>query len=188
MAITNQERVGKAMELLRDGLRPFIEREMRARLGDAWDAEVRETLNDTRLRAGKSGDSLQDVAVQLVVMDRHWGAVFRWILGKAERSLVNELLDVRHRWAHQEPFSGEDADRALDSMARLLTAVSAPQADDVGKMKLELRRLIYDEQVRGEKRKASGSLIEGSCNRHAQALARNRNAARRRGERSLPAG
>ena len=163
MAITNQERVGKAMELLRDGLRPFIEREMRARLGDAWDAEVRETLNDTRLRAGKSGDSLQDVAVQLVVMDRHWGAVFRWILGKAERSLVNELLDVRHRWAHQEPFSGEDADRALDSMARLLTAVSAPQADDVGKMKLELRRLIYDEQVRGEKRKASGSLIEGSA-------------------------
>ena len=163
MAITNQERVGKAMELLRDGLRPFIEREMRARLGDAWDAEVRETLNDTRLRAGKSGDSLQDVAVQLVVMDRHWGAVFRWILGKAERSLVNELLDVHHRWAHQEPFSGEDADRALDSMARLLTAVSAPQADDVGKMKLELRRLIYDEQVRGEKRKASGSLIEGSA-------------------------
>ena len=159
MAISNHERVGKAMELLRNGLRPFVEREMHARLGDAWQAEVRETLSDTRLRGGK-GDSLQDVAVQLVLMDRHWGAVFRWTLGKAERSLVNELLDVRHRWAHQEPFSGDDADRALDSMARLLTAVSAPQADHVGKMKLELRRLIYDEQVRGEKRKAGGSLIE----------------------------
>jgi len=160
MAITNQERVGKAMELLRDGLRPFIEREMRARLGEAWEEEVGRTLTDTRLRAAK-GDSLQDVAVQLVVMDRHWGAVFRWTLGKAERSLVNELLEVRHRWAHQEPFSGDDADRALDSMARLLTAVSAPEADDVGKMKQELRRLIFDEQVRGEKRKAGGSLIEG---------------------------
>ena len=163
MAITNQERVGKAMELLRDGLRPFIERELRARFGEKWEVEVHETLSDTRLRAGKGGDSLQDAAVQLVVMDRHWGAVFRQTLGKAERSLVNEILDVRHRWAHQEPFSGDDADRALDSMARLLTAVSAPQADHVGKMKLELRRLIYDEQVRGEKRKAGGSLIEASA-------------------------
>src|SRR2546428_7659800 len=29
-------------------------------------------------------------------------------------------------------------------------------------MKKELRRLIFDEQVRGEKRKAGGSLIEGA--------------------------
>ena len=48
-------------------------------------------------------------------------------------------------------------------MARLLTAVSAPQADEVGKMKMELRRLTYDEQVRGEKRKAGGSLIEAAA-------------------------
>ncbi len=47
-------------------------------------------------------------------------------------------------------------------MARLLTAVSAPQADEVGKMKMELRRLVFDEQVRGEKRKAGGSLIEAA--------------------------
>ena len=29
MAITNQERVGKAMELLRAGLAPFVEREFK---------------------------------------------------------------------------------------------------------------------------------------------------------------
>src|SRR4029079_8793202 len=34
---------------------------------------------------------------------------------------------------------------------------------EVNKMKLELRRLTYDEQVRGEKRKAGGSLIEGAA-------------------------
>jgi hypothetical protein len=51
-------------------------------------------------------------------MDRSWGMVFRRVLGKAERSLVNELLDVRNRWAYQEPFSSDDTDRALDSMAR----------------------------------------------------------------------
>ena len=48
-------------------------------------------------------------------------------------------------------------------MARLLTAVSASQADEVGRMKMELRRLTYHEQVRGEKRKAGGSLIETSA-------------------------
>jgi len=48
-------------------------------------------------------------------------------------------------------------------MARLLAAGSAPQADDVGKVKLELRRLIFDEQVQSEKRKAGGSLIEAAA-------------------------
>ena len=89
-----------------------------------------------------------------------WNDVFGRTLGRAERSLVQELRDWRNKWAHQEPFSSDDTDRALDSMSRLLTAVSAPQADEVGKMKMELRRLIFDEQVRGEKRKAGGSLIE----------------------------
>lgn len=162
MAITNQERVGKALGLLQEGLRLFIEREMKAHLGDQWSAEVKETLKDTRLGAGK-GDVLQDVSVQLVTMDRHWGAVFRNTLGKAERSLVNELLEMRNRWAHQDPFSSDDADRALDSITRLLTAISAAQADEVGKMKMELRRLIYDEQVRSEKRKVGGSLIEAAA-------------------------
>jgi predicted AAA+ superfamily ATPase len=159
MAITNQERVGKAMDLLRDGLRPFAERELRAKHGDRWATEVKAALAGRQLGQGKA-DTLQDVAVLLAVMDKSWGAVFSAILGRADRNLVLELSDVRNRWAHQEPFSSDDADRALDSMARLLTAVSAPQADEVGQMKLELRRLIYEEQVRGEKRKVGGSLIE----------------------------
>jgi hypothetical protein len=111
MAISNQERVGKALELLKAGLRPFVERELKAQYGDRWAFEVKDILGDTRLGAGK-GDAVQDVAVHLVIMDRKWGEVFRRTLGKAERSLVNELLDARHRWAHQEAFSGDDTDRA----------------------------------------------------------------------------
>ena len=161
MAITNQERVGKAMDLLRDGLRPFAERELKAKHGTNWMAEVRAVLAGRQLGQSKQ-NALQDVAVLLAVIDKAWGQVFGAILGRAERNLVLELTDVRNRWAHQEPFSSDDADRALDSMARLLTAVSASQADEVNRMKLELRRLTFDEQVRGEKRKASGSVIEGS--------------------------
>src|SRR3989449_2154691 len=163
MAITNQERVGKAMDLLRDGLRPFAERELKAKHGDRWPFEVRAAVSGRQLGQNK-GDLLQDVAVLLAVMDNVWGAVFSTILGRAARTLVLELIDVRNRWAHQEPFSSDDTDRALDSMARLLTSVSAtPQADEVGKMKMELRRLTFDEQVRSEKRKAGGSLIEVSA-------------------------
>ena len=162
MAITNHERVGKALELLKAGLGPFVARELKARYGEEWQNELKDTLSDTRLKSA-AGDPLTDVAVQLVAVDRHWGSVFRNILGKAERSLVNELIDVRNRWAHQNAFSGDDTDRALDSAARLLSSVSASEADEVNKMKMELRRLIYDEQVRGEKRKAGGSLIEAAA-------------------------
>jgi hypothetical protein len=78
--------------------------------------------------------------------------VFRNSLGQAERSLVSELREHRNKWAHQHPFSSDDADRALDSAQRLLTAVSAPQADEVAKLKMELRRLIFEEQGRIERR------------------------------------
>jgi predicted AAA+ superfamily ATPase len=116
-------------------------------------------LNDTRLGSAAHG-APTDVAALLVIMDRAWGEVFRNTLGKAERSLVNEIIDVRNRWAHQETFSSDDTDRALDSIARLLTAVSAAEAAEVEKMKTELRRVIFDEQLRREKRKTSAVAIE----------------------------
>jgi len=162
MATTNHERVGKALDKLKEGLRPFIERELKARYGANWPSELKTLLSDTRL-GGRVSEPLQDVAALLVVMDRCWADVFRNTLGKAERSLVNELLDVRNRWAHQNPFSSDDADRALDSVSRLLSAVSAPQADEVGKMKMELRRLIFEEQMRSEKRKSAGTAIESQA-------------------------
>jgi len=162
MAITNHERVGKALDLLREGLRPFVERELKAHHGDGWAFEVKEVLGDTRLGGNKS-DTLQDVAVLLVLMDRKWGDLFRRVLGKAERSLVNELIDIRNRWAHQETFTGDDAYRALDSAGRLLAAVSAPQSDDIEKVKMELLRVRFDEQARGERRKSVGTAIESQA-------------------------
>ena len=36
MTVTNHERVGRALELLRSGLIPFFEREMQAKYGEAW--------------------------------------------------------------------------------------------------------------------------------------------------------
>jgi len=76
---------------------------------------------------------------------------------------VSELRECRNKWAHQEAFSSDDTYRVLDSAGRLLTAVSAPQADEIEKMKMELLRLRFDEQVRSEKRKSAGSAIESAA-------------------------
>jgi len=58
-------------------------------------------------------------------------------------------------------LSTDDAYRALDSMARLLMAVSAMEATAVEQMKSELLRLKFEEQIRGEKRKETATAIEG---------------------------
>jgi len=162
MAITNHERVGKALELIEAGVTPFIGREFKAKYGDDRASNARDVLSDTRLGAGK-GESPNDVAALLVVMDREWSDVFRQILGKTERSLVNELLAVRNRWAHQETFSSDDAYRVLDSAGRRLTALSASQAEEVEKMKMEPLRVRVDEQARGEKCMSAGTAIESAA-------------------------
>jgi predicted AAA+ superfamily ATPase len=162
MAITNQERVGKAMDLLRLGLAPFVEREFKSQFHAQALEAARGYFKDDRA-VGIKPIPQWDVAALLKLMQDAWNDVFGTTLGRAERSLVQELREFRNKWAHQEPFSSDDTDRALDSMTRLLTAVSASQADEVGKMKMELRRLTFDEQVRSEKRKAGGSLIEPSA-------------------------
>ena len=160
MAITNYERVGKALELLKDGLRPFVARELEARHGRYWITSV--TAAWPNELTWREGDELpqMDAAVLLRMMWDQWNVVFRDTLGFSERSLVSELREVRNKWAHQETFTSDDAYRALDSASRLLMAVSAPQADEIEKMKLELLRLRFDEQVRGEKRKTAGVAIE----------------------------
>lgn len=159
MAITNHERVGKAMDLLKEGLAPFIEREFVSVYKKAAQDEAKRFVADDRLNTNRPLKEW-DVAPLLRLMWDAWNDVFRKILGQGERSLVSELREVRKKWAHQEPFSGDDADRALDSTERLLTAVSAPQAEGVRKLKMELRRLIVDEQVRNERRKSTGTAIE----------------------------
>jgi predicted AAA+ superfamily ATPase len=161
MAITNHERVGKALDLLKDGLQPFVEREMKAQHAQMWFEQVKASVRETQSNLFGTEDKPRwDVAALLGVMWNQWQIVFRKTLGQAERSLVSELRDVRNKWAHQNPFSGDDAYRALDSAARLLTAISAFQAEDVEKTKMELLRVRFDEQMRAEKRKSAGTAIE----------------------------
>ncbi len=160
MAITNHERVGKALELLKSGLGPFVEREIKSAIATNTlsMAKVKGFVDDPILANKAIGE--WDAAALLKLMWETWNEVFRKTLGFAERSLVSEVRDWRNKWAHQEPFSSDDAYRALDSAGRLLMAVSAPQSDEIEKVKTELLRVRFDEQARGEKRKSAGTAIE----------------------------
>ena len=153
MALTNRERIGKALELLREGLMPYVQREMEAHYGPEWIEKAKEALRgDLKF---KEGEPHFDAHALLVIMWDHWNAVFRKTLGHAERSLVSEIRTWRNKWAHQETFSSDDTYRALDSIERLLTAVSAREAREVDKIKMDLLRVRFEEQARAQRRKAN---------------------------------
>ena len=162
MAITNQERVGTAMESLKAGLAPFAAREFGNRYKDEAIRELQHILGET-VRDREHSFQHMDAAALLKVMWDSWNDVYRDTLGYAERSLVSELRDVRNRWAHQEQFSSDDTYRALDSTHRLLTAVSAPEAVEVETSKMELLRIRFDEQARAQRRRTSGTVIESEA-------------------------
>ena len=48
MTITNQECIGRALELLKDRLRPFAEREMKAQHAQRWFAEMKASAGDVQ--------------------------------------------------------------------------------------------------------------------------------------------
>jgi predicted AAA+ superfamily ATPase len=160
MATSNHERVGKALDLLRAGIKPYVEREMRAAHGKEW-LERAEQGFPQGLAHDRGGEINWDTHALLSVMSNNWNSVFGKKLGKAERNLVEELRSTRNDWAHQKAFTSDDAYRALDSVYRLLAAISAEQAHEVEHMKQELLRVRFDEQARSEARRASTAPTEG---------------------------
>src|SRR5687767_7560352 len=95
MAESNRDRVARGLELLSQGVYPFLEREMKSKLGERWQDAARDAMRDTTRKI-----NWNDPQVLLSVLWDQWNAVFRDVLGPAERSLVSELRDWRNRWAH----------------------------------------------------------------------------------------
>jgi predicted AAA+ superfamily ATPase len=158
MTMSNSQRVGDALKLLSKGLAPFAERELRSTYGSEWAATVVELLDMEPYQAKKV--SLDDVQFQLKVMWKLWQPVFGKVLGQSERTLVSELIDARNDWAHQKAFSTDDAYRALDTIQRLLTAVSADEADELEESKHELIEIRRAEYSRRKSKQTTAALFE----------------------------
>ncbi|HND21783.1 MAG TPA: Swt1 family HEPN domain-containing protein, partial [Acidobacteriota bacterium] len=147
--MNNRERIARGMEITRPVLIQYAERELKQKYGPNWVDEVSRNLG-LKLKDGKP---VWDTPAILRGFTENWQAVFRFILGNYERALIGELREIRNRWAHEEPFNSDDTYRALDTMQRTLSSLQAPtQADEVGKLKLELQRSVFDEQARNKTR------------------------------------
>lgn len=148
--IANRQRIGTGLDHLKAGLAPFVSQRFietyQARDKAGQILPVLERMVGMALDPHRPFRDM-DVAALLKVMALSWNEVFWEVLGRNERSLVAELQDVRIGWAHQKPLSNENAYRALDSMHRLLAAVSAAQAGEVAALRLEQLELLSLEKT-----------------------------------------
>src|SRR5690349_17164689 len=102
---SNNDRVARALDLLRQGLQPFVQRELKAAYGERAQDVVTTVVQQARPAEHANGEPHADCQVLLNVMADQWNNVFRNTLGQFERNLVGELRGARNRWAHQEAFS-----------------------------------------------------------------------------------
>ncbi len=144
MALSNRDRVGRAFEALATGLAAYVDRRVRnrTRLGAQWLARWAD-------RAGVRGEvSMSDPSVLLRVMADWWDEVFSQELSKPERNMVFELRTPATAGRTTRRSRLDDAYRALDSIERLLAAIDATEAIEVGKAKDELMRTRYEAEAR----------------------------------------
>lgn len=149
MTVSYRDRVGKGFELLAEGLRDFVDEVMTESLGPDWPSQLN---NDGGLGARVLDKN--DPQVQLRAITEH-GYRFKNLLSRAQQGFASELRDDRNKWAHNQPISGENAIRTLDTGERLLRAVDASDsADDLRKVRLDLTRAVFEEQTRQVVRKS----------------------------------
>ena len=151
---TNLERVGKTMESLKEGLSPYVAREIKHQFGKRTLAEAQRALGTDDLPNEEAIKHL-DVSNLLKLMIATWRDVFRNILGQDERSYVSLLLAARNKWAHQQTFSTDDTLRVLDWASILLTAISSNKANELIQLRNELQRIRFDEQARHQRRQTA---------------------------------
>ena len=157
MVMPNNERVGRGLDAVRDGIRPVCEAAWTAAFGEAWLTEVH-----SRDQHAAGLPDPNDLAFLLKGMHNTWNEVWKTRLGPAERGFSSELRDARNGWAHGRAFSSDDAYRVLDTAERLLAAFSAAeQLALVQGLKRDLQRQVFEEQARAEVRKTAAKPTEG---------------------------
>ena len=157
MAKSTRQYVFEGMELLPDALIPFVEKRLESSVRGHWQIEVVQRVQG--LKPNSAGEVAWDQQGLLKTMMAFWKEAFGTVLGHPERSYVSELLDVRNKLSHNETFTYDDAERALDSMRRLMESISAGDvADQLGKMRDTILRTKFSELQRNEERRKTQRL------------------------------
>jgi predicted AAA+ superfamily ATPase len=142
MALSNRDRIGKALDQLRDALLPYISAQLYDQVGSDWQD-----------RLPPNGNNLQDVSVLLGLFMEHWQNVFKRLLSQSDRAYVSELKEARNKWAHAEAMSSDDVDRYIDTAVRLCRNINATeQAESIRALREELQQQVFADRARNRTR------------------------------------
>ncbi|QOK22328.1 DUF499 domain-containing protein [Janibacter indicus] len=141
--LTNKERVGRVLDLVSDGLGPWMVQVLHGKYGSDWATQVGRTAG---LTGRDTTPNVTDAAYLFWVFDKQWHAVFKDHLSFEDKRAASALWDARKEWAHGERISSERTERVLMDGEHLLRAVGAvEQADKADDMRREYRRIIFEE-------------------------------------------
>lgn len=159
MAKSNRERVGEIMDLLKSGLGPYVLRQYKFVYKGKYLEELELHLYDGGLNISLPDEvtALEGVDTQgwLKLIFHNWNAVFKEKLGHNERSYVSELMTARNKWAHQEPFTNDEAHRVADTAKLLFQAVNATdEAAAAGVHSNDLLRIRFEREAQQSQRQA----------------------------------
>ncbi|WP_425309400.1 Swt1 family HEPN domain-containing protein [Ammonicoccus fulvus] len=155
MALSNRDRIGRMFEILAPALDAYLSRTVDGHLNGLCWFDLFDELDRRNGRSSRPVDA-GDVQVQLRFitegitnqLNRGWRPI-RDEIGHAGESYASELREVRNDWAHMKRFTDDDAYRALDTCQRLLKLIgAAPEAEGVGRLRQELRRVTAEKDDR----------------------------------------
>ena len=138
--LSNADLVTRGLNLFRDGLLPYVIRELRKAFGREWEGRAREALTEDEWPE----DLALDLSALLTLLVKNWTELFAAGFAtdkqdaRQKLNWIHEVRLIRNRWAHQRLLSDEDTDRALDNIRRLLDAIGAPQAGPVRLLRAEV--------------------------------------------------
>ena len=132
---SNHSRVGRALYLLKIDLDNFVPREFLAHHGDEAPNALQQILGQYR----DTQKPFQSMKAQdlFTVMQSSWWDVFDRRLGGIEPSLVRELALAHEAWSNRQPFTVDATFQVLNSVQRLLAAMSSPSTLELEMLKTE---------------------------------------------------
>ncbi|MBQ1389723.1 MAG: DUF499 domain-containing protein [Clostridia bacterium] len=143
----NLDYVQKGIRILHPLFSAYICQEMSREYGsNKWWQEVLMTLSDQSRDLPDSGDWADladslDLANCIRLLDREWNNLFKRLLSIDYRTWARELMGVRNKVAHlgTQDMIKDDAERALDTMARLCGGFDHEGAEEIRALLRELR-------------------------------------------------
>ena len=142
----NLDYVQKGIRIFHPLFSGYVCQEMSREYKDSWWQEVLTVLGEHGRDLPLYGnwadlaDSL-DLANCIRIFDRKWNDLFKRLLSIDYRTWAKELMGVRNKVAHasSQDMSQDDAERALDTMARLCDGFDHEGAEEIRAMLRELR-------------------------------------------------